>query len=73
MNKYNLKEMAKRAFRTFLQTACGYIVTNVSLVCAGIDFTDGNAVLNVLTGLAISAVSAGVAAIMNLEKTESEG
>lgn len=72
MKKYDLKEMAKRAFRTFIQTACGYAVTNIALVCAGIDFTDGNAVLNVFTGLAISAVSAGVAAIMNLEKTESE-
>lgn len=70
MKKYDFKEMAKRAFRTFLQTACGYIVTNISLVCAGIDFTDGNAVLNVLTGLAISAVSAGVAAIMNINKIE---
>lgn len=70
MKKYDLKEIAKRAFRTFIQTACGYIVTNVSLVCAGIDFTDGNAVLNVFTGLAISAVSAGVAAVMNIKKIE---
>lgn len=41
------KNTLKKAFRTFIQTACGYAVTNIALVCNGIDFTDGNAVLDV--------------------------
>lgn len=66
--KQPTKECAKRAFRTFIQTACGYIVTNISLACAGIDFTDGNAVIDVIAGLAVSALSAGIAAVMNLKQ-----
>lgn len=68
IKKYFTKECIVRAARTFIQTALGYAVTNISLVCAGIDFTDGNAVFNVLIGLAVSAVSAGAAAVMNLKK-----
>lgn len=68
LKKYFTKECAKRTFRTFIQTACGYAVTNISLACNGIDFTDGDALLNVLVGLAISSVSAGVAAVMNLKQ-----
>ena len=68
IKKYFTKACAKRTFRTFIQTACGYAVTNITLVCNGIDFTDGNAVLDVLIGLAISSVSAGVAAVMNLKQ-----
>lgn len=55
LKKYFTKECAKRTFRTFIQTACGYAVTNIALVCNGIDFTDGNTVLDVLIGLAISS------------------
>lgn len=68
IKKYFTKECVTRVVRTFIQTALGYAVTNISLVCAGIDFTDGNAVSNVLIGLAVSAVSAGAAAVMNLKK-----
>ena len=53
------KEWLRRAVRTFIQTAAGYI--NVNIVTT--DLTVKSAVL----GLAVSAVSAGVAAIMNLE------
>lgn len=68
IRKYFTKECAKRTSRTFIQTACGYAVTNISLACAGLDFTDGNTVVNVLAGLAISSISAGFAAVMNLKK-----
>lgn len=68
--KYDLKESAKRAFRTFIQVAGGYIVTNVGLLFAGVDFADGNAVKNVAIGLVVSAVSAGISAVMNLKKIE---
>jgi uncharacterized 2Fe-2S/4Fe-4S cluster protein (DUF4445 family) len=40
---------------------------------SGIDFTDKDVLKNALIGLAIAAISAGAAAVMNLEKsTESE-
>lgn len=68
LKKYFTKECLRRARRTFVQTACGYIVTNIATACAGLDFTDVDALTNVLVGLGISAVSAGAAAIMNLKE-----
>ena len=53
---------------TFLQTAIGYVITNVSLYFTGIDFNDESLLKNALIGLAISAFSAGASAVMNLEK-----
>lgn len=73
MKKLNLcitKNCLIRALRTFLQTAIGYVITNVALNLSGVDFSDKNMVKNVLIGLAISALSAGAAAVMNIEKTE---
>ena len=67
IKKYFTKECLKKTARTFIQAACGYFVTSLSMQCAGLDFTDGDAVLNVIVGLSISAVSAGVAAVMNLK------
>lgn len=57
-----------KALRTFLQTAIGYILTNVSLYFTGVDFNDENLLKNALIGLAISAFSAGASAVMNIEK-----
>lgn len=58
------KETAKRMLKTFVQTAAGYIIVNI----AGVDFTgDRDVVKTALIGLALSAVSAGLAAIMNLQ------
>ena len=54
------KNCVKRAIRTFLQTAVGYIAVNI----ASTDLTVKSAVL----GLAVSAVSAGMAAVMNLKE-----
>lgn len=51
------KSCVKRALRTFLQTAVGYIAVNI----AATDLTVKSAVL----GLCISAISAGMAAVMN--------
>lgn len=65
------KETAKRAGRTFIQTACGYIAVNIAVV----DFSGGKDVVkSALCGLMASAVAAGIAAVMNRErsKTESE-
>lgn len=54
------KTYVKRSLRTFLQTAVGYIAVNIAT-------TDLN-VRSAVVGLAISAVSAGVAAAMNLKE-----
>ena len=54
------KTYVKRALRTFLQTAVGYIAVNITAT----DLTVRSAVI----GLAVSAVSAGVAAVMNLKE-----
>ncbi len=62
------KECLYRALRTFLQTAIGYIIANISLYATGIDFADGDVVKNALIGLAVSAFSAGSAAVMNIKK-----
>lgn len=57
-----------KALRTFLQTAIGYVLANVSLYFTGVDFNDESVLKNALIGLAISAFSAGASAVMNLEK-----
>lgn len=54
------KSYVKRALRTFLQTAVGYIAVNV----AATDLSVKSAAL----GLAVSAVAAGLAAVMNLKE-----
>ena len=54
-----------RAFRTFLQAALSYMLVNL----AAADFSgDTDAAKTVLTGLLVSSVAAGLAAVMNLEK-----
>lgn len=58
------KETLKRVIRTFLQAALAYIVANWALV----DFSSGKDVAkSALIGLVVSAVAAGLAAIMNLQ------
>jgi Na+-translocating ferredoxin:NAD+ oxidoreductase RnfA subunit len=58
------KETLYRALRTFLQAAVGYIVANVALI----NFNDDiNLVKSTVTGLVVSALAAGLAALMNLE------
>lgn len=60
MRKFFKKECIRRAFRTFFQTAAGYIAVNI----AATDLSVRSAVI----GLTISAVSAGIAAAMNLKE-----
>ena len=62
-----MKNWLRRALRTALQTAVGYIAVAVPAV----DWNADKAVLkSVLTGIGVSAVSAGLAAAMNLEEEE---
>ena len=64
------KETGMRAVRTFLQAAAAYIAVNL----VAVDFTSGKeAAKTALIGLCVSALSAGIAAVMNLEKPEQLG
>lgn len=59
------KPWVRRTVRTFVQTAVGYIAVNL----AAIDFTAEESVVRAaLLGLAVSAASAGLAAVMNYKK-----
>ena len=61
------KETLRRAGRTFVQAAVSYIAVNIAII----DFNAAEDVLkSALIGLAVSAMSAGIAAVMNLEKPE---
>lgn len=63
------KTTLKRAGRTFIQSALAYITVNVMYI----NFTDDKVnVKSAVTGLLIAAVSAGISAVMNLEKKEGE-
>lgn len=61
------KNTIKRALRTFVQTALGYLAVNVAVV----DFSaEKQLIKSALCGLGVSAVAAGLSAVMNLEKKE---
>lgn len=59
-----MKTVAKRAIRTFFQTAIGYFAMNLTVV----NWEDPVSSKNVLFGLGVSAIAAGVAAIMNMNE-----
>ena len=58
------KETIRRALRTFMQAAVGYIVTNVAVLTAG--YQEGTLTKTIVVGFACSAIAAGIAAVMNL-------
>ncbi len=60
MKEFLKKEPVRRAIRTFIQAAAGFVAVNV----VTLDFTATNAV----KGFIISAIAAGIAAAMNIEK-----
>lgn len=63
------KETLRRALRTLIQTAISYIAVNIVVV----DWSADREVLNsAVIGLVVSAIAAGIAAVMNLEKKEVE-
>lgn len=59
-----MKTWTKRALRTFVQTAVGYIAVNI----AAVDFSDTSIAKTAVIGICVSAVSAGLAAVMNLKE-----
>ena len=60
------KETAKRMLRTFVQAFLGYVVANLAFF----DFTDDTIGKRAVIGFVLSAVAAGIAAVMNLTKEE---
>lgn len=59
------KKTAKRTARTFLQATVAYISVNL----VAVDFSgEKDVIKTALIGLGVSAVSAGIAAVMNLER-----
>ena len=67
---YISKDGIYRALRTFIQAALAYIAVNLAVV----NFSEeGEVVKNALIGLAVSAVAAGISAVMNIEVNKEEG
>jgi hypothetical protein len=64
MKTASWKETFKRAGRTFIQAFAGYMAANLVTATAGL--TDMDALTTALVGLGVSAVAAGLAAVMNL-------
>ena len=62
------QETVRRAVRTFAQTAVAYIAVNIAVI----DFTETAAIKSALIGLGVSAIAAGLAALMNLEPAEAD-
>lgn len=60
MKYFFKREPVKRAIRTFIQAAAGYIAVNIAIT----DISDSNAVKT----LVAATVAAGIAAVMNIEK-----
>lgn len=58
------KPFIRRAIRTFIQTAVGYVAVNVAVT----DFTTKSAVI----GFAVSAIASGISAVMNLNEKGDE-
>lgn len=59
----------KRAVRTFVQTAIGYISVNV----VAVDWTaDRSVIKTAVIGVGVSAVAAGLAAVINFLEDENK-
>lgn len=67
--KATTKEMLRRALRTFLQAAISYISVNFVYTVSGAE-NDLNLIKDGLLCLQISATAAGLAAVMNLPKSQ---
>lgn len=63
-----MKEWAYRALRTFLQSAVGYIV----IALPNVDFSEQSKAKTALIGIGVSAVAAGLAAVMNINTNKEE-
>ena len=62
-----MKEMIFRALRTFFEAAIGYIAANLALALAD-SGEDINIAKTALVGVLVSAIAAGIAAVLNMPK-----
>ncbi len=62
-----MKECIRRALRTFVQAAAGYIAANIVMVVSNAEVGNVDAMKLALTGLVTSAIAAGISAIMNMD------
>ncbi len=64
-----MKNWIKRAVRTFVQTAVGYITVNI----VAVDWSaDRSVIKTAVVGVGVSAIAAGMAAVMNFIDDESK-
>lgn len=57
-----MKNWVKRALRTFVQAAVSYVLVAVPTI----DFSNVSAIKTAVVGLGVSAIAAGIAAVMNI-------
>lgn len=68
-----MKEMIKRALRTFFQAAAGYMAVNITAALGDIG-GDLSVIKQAFLCLCVSAVAAGLAAVMNMpRKSDNDG
>ena len=67
-----MNETIRRAGRTFWQAAVGYIVANFAVIVAEGNWADVEWIKSTLLGLGVSAVAAGLAALMNMPVIEED-
>jgi hypothetical protein len=59
------KDVATRSLKTFWQSSIAYLIASLSTQMAGVDVFDPQAMKNVLGGLLIGALAAGLSASWN--------
>lgn len=57
-----------RAAKTFIQAACGYLAVNIGTYASEISSGDCTIIKPILLTLGSSAIAAGIAAAMNIER-----
>ncbi len=61
MNKEKIKDVLIRALKTFIQAFVSIAIAQL----AGVNFIEGENLMNVLIGIAVSAGAAGISAVWN--------
>lgn len=60
-----VKDVSKRAAKTFWQSSIAYLLATIGTRMAGVDVFDLHALKNVLIGLLIGSLAAGISASWN--------
>ena len=67
-----MKETIRRTMRTFFQAAAGYIVAHIAYMITLDNVENFDYIKHVAVCIAVSAIAAGIAALMNLPKAGAE-